>query len=66
MVCFPILKSCISPTRPTEAEGAVSGVRRLKTSFRNTIGEQSESILKLLQLQRVQDVDIDQVVANLY
>lgn len=66
MICFPILKSCISPTRSTEAEGAASGVRRLKIPFRNTIGEQSESILKLLQLQRVQDGDIDQAVANLY
>ena len=66
MICFPILESCISPTRSTEAEGAASGVRRLKIPFRNTIGEQSESILKLLQLQRVQDGDIDPAVANLY
>ena len=66
MICFPILKSCISPTRSTEAEGAASVVRRLKIPFRNTIGEQSENDLKLLQLQRVEDIDIDQVVANLY
>ena len=55
---------CISPIGSTEAEKAASGVRRLKTRFRSTMGEQRESDLNLLQLQRVQDMYIDQVVPS--
>ena len=66
---FPNIKKllvigCISPIGSTEAERAASGVRRLKTPFRIAMGEQRESDLNLLQLQRVEDIDIDKVVAS--
>ena len=50
---FPNIKKllvigCISPIGSTEAERAASGVRRLKTPFRSTMGEQRQSDLNLL------------------
>ena len=55
--CFPniyILLSigCISPIGSTEAERVASGVRRLKTPYRATMGDKRESDLNFLQLQR--------------
>ena len=66
---FPNIKKLlvigsISPIGSTEAERAASGVRRLKTPFRSTMGEQRESDLNLLLLQRVKDIDIDKVVVS--
>ena len=66
---FPSIKKllvtgCISPIGSTEAERAASGFRRLKTPFYSTMGEQRESDLNLLQLQRAQDIGTDQVVAS--
>ena len=48
-----LIIGCISSIGSTEAELAVSGVRRLKTSCRSTMGEDRESDFKFLQLQRV-------------
>ena len=59
-----LVTGCISPIGSTEAETAASGVRRLKIPFRSTMGEQRESNLNLLQLQRMEDIDIDKVVAS--
>ena len=47
---FPNIKKllvigCISPIGSTEAERAASGVTRLKTPFRSTMGDQRESDL---------------------
>ena len=66
---FPNIKKllvigCISLIGSTEAERAASGVRRLKTLFRSTMGEQREIDLNLLQLQQVEDIDIDKAVAS--
>ena len=41
---------CILPIGSTEAERAASGVRRLTTSYRSTMGEDRESDLNFLQL----------------
>ena len=46
-------KGRISPIRFTETERAASGLRRLKTTYRSVIGEDRESDLNFLQLQRV-------------
>ena len=53
---FPNLKKllvivCIPPVGSTEADRAASGVRRLKTPFRSTMGEQLKSDSNLPQLQ---------------
>ena len=41
-----------------KAEGAASGIRRLKTPYRSTMGDKKESDLNLLQIQRVSHIDI--------
>ena len=51
----------ISPVGSTEAERAVSSVWRMKTPYRSTIGEDQESNLNFLQLQRVKDIDLIKV-----
>ena len=66
---FPSVKKqlvigCISSIGSPQAERAASGVRRLKNPFYNTMREQCESDLILLQLQQVQDIGIDQVMAS--
>ena len=66
---FPNIKKllvigCVSPIWFTVAESAASGLRRLKNPFRTTMEEQQESDLNLMQLQRVQDTDIDQIVVS--
>ena len=40
-----------SPIGSTEAERAASGIRRLKTPYRSTMGDTRESDLNLLHLQ---------------
>ena len=52
---------CILPIGSTEAERAVSGVSRIKTPYRLTIGEDQESNLNFLQLQRAKDIDLNEV-----
>ena len=69
MIFFPNIKKllvigCVSPIWLTVAERAASGLRRLKNPFRTTMEEQQESDLNLMQLQRVQDIDIDQIVVT--
>ena len=51
----------ISPIDSTEAERAVSSAWRMKTPYRSTIGEDQESNLNFLQLQRVKDIDLIKV-----
>ena len=51
----------ISPVGSTEAERAVSSVWRMKTPYRSTIGEDQESNLNFLLLQRVKDIDLIKV-----
>ena len=53
--------SCISPIGSTEAERAVLGLRRLKTTYRSTMGEDGESDLNFLQLQHVKNIDLNEV-----
>ena len=54
---FPIIRKLLilgttSPIESTEAETAASGIRRLKTPYRRTMGDKRESDLNLLYLQR--------------
>ena len=62
--CFPNIRillaiGCISPIRSSEAEKAASGVRRLKTPYRATIGDKRESNLSFLHLQHMKKVDLN-------
>ena len=64
--CFPNIRillaiGCISPIRSTEAERAASGVRRLKTPYRATMGYKRERDINFLQLQRIKKVDSEEV-----
>lgn len=56
-----LIIGCISSIGSTEAERAVSGVSRIKTPYRLTIGEDQESNLNFLQLQRAKDIDLNEV-----
>ena len=56
--CFPNIRMplairCISPIGLTEAKRKASGVRRLKTYYRSTMGDKPESDLNFLQLQHI-------------
>ena len=59
-----LIIGCISPIGSTEAKRAASEIRRWKTLFHSTMGEQQESNLKLLLSQWVQDINIHDVVAS--
>ena len=64
--CFPNIRillaiGCISHIGLTEAESAASGVRRLKTLYRPTMGDKRESDLNFLQLQRIKKVNPEKV-----
>ena len=64
--CFPNIRmllaiECISPIESAKAERAASGVRRLKTSYRATIGDKRESDPNFLQLQRMKKVYPEEV-----
>ena len=52
----------VSPINSTEAERAASGVRGLKTPYRSTMSDEREGDLNLIQLQRVTDVDENEVI----
>ena len=60
-ICILLAIGCISPIGLTEAESAASGVRRLKTLYRPTMGDKRESDLKFLQLQRIKKVNPEKV-----
>ena len=45
----------------TEAEKAASGIRRLKTPYRSTMGDKRKSDLNLLHLQPISNIDIQSV-----
>ena len=60
-ICILLATGCISPIGLTEAESAASGVRRLKTLYRSTMGDKRESDLKFLQLQRIKKVNPEKV-----
>ena len=49
------------PIGSTEEGRAASGIRRLKTPYRSTMGDKRESDLNLLHLQRISDIDIQSV-----
>ena len=53
---------CISPISSTEAKHAASGVCRLKTLYHLTMSDEREGDLNLIQLQRVTDVDGNEVI----
>ena len=68
--CFPnrrkrLAIECISPIGLTEAERAVSGVRRLKTPYRARMGDKRESDLNFLLSQRIKKVDPEEVLVLL-
>ena len=52
----------VSPTSSTEAEHPASGVRRLKTPYTSTMSDERKGDLNLIQLQRVTDVDENDVI----
>ena len=64
--CFPNIRvllaiGCISPIGSTEADRAASGVRRLKTLYRATMGDKRESDFSFLQLQHIKKVNPEEV-----
>ena len=60
-ICILLAIGCISPIGLTEAESAASGLRRLKTLYRPTMGDKRESDLNFLQLQRIKKLDPEEV-----
>ena len=52
IICKLLILGTTSPIESTEAETAASGIRRLKTPYRRTMGDKRESGLNLLYLQR--------------
>ena len=60
--CFPNRRKRLGLT---EAERAVSGVRRLKTPYRARMGDKRESDLNFLLSQRIKKVDPEEVLVLL-
>ena len=60
-ICILLAIGCISPIGLPEAKSAASGVRRLKTLYRPTMGDKRESDLNFLQLQRIKKVNPEKV-----
>ena len=56
-----LIIGCVSPIGSTEAERAASGIRRLKTPYRSTMSDIREGNLNLIQLQRLAEIDIEDV-----
>ena len=56
-----LIIGCVSPIGSTEAERAASGIRRLKTPYRSTMSGIREGNLNLIQLQRLAEIDIEDV-----
>ena len=57
-----LIIGCVSPTSSTKVERSASGVCRLKTPYRSTMSDEREGDLNLIQLQRVADVDENEVI----
>ena len=57
-----LIIGCVSPISSTEAEGAASGVSRLKTHYCSTMPDEREGDLNSIQLQKVTDVDENEVI----
>ena len=65
--CYPNIRQlliigCISPIGSTEAERAASGIRRLKTPYRTTMSDEREGDLRLIQLQKLTEIDDNEVI----
>ena len=56
-----LLIGCVPPIRSTETERAASGVRCLITPYRSTMTDIREANLNLIQLQRIVNINIDEV-----
>ena len=52
----------LSPIGSTGAERAISGIRRLKTPYRNTMSDEREGDLTLIQLQKLAEIDDNEVI----
>ena len=52
----------VSPTGSTEAEQTASGIRRLKSPYRNTMSDEEEGDLNLIKLQKLAEIDDDEVI----
>ena len=57
-----LIIGCVSPISSTEAERTASGVHRLKTTYRSAMSDEREQDLNLIHLQRVTDVDENEVI----
>ena len=51
-----------SPISFSEVERAASGIRTLKTAFRNTMKDDLESNLNLLQIHTTGSINLDQIL----
>ena len=51
-----------SPISFSEAERAASGIRRLKTSFRNEMTDERESNLTLLQIHTTGSINVEEIL----
>ena len=49
----------ISPRSSSDARRAASGIRSLKTAFRNTTKDERESNLNLLQIHTTGSIDVE-------
>ena len=57
-----LIIGCVSLVSSTKAECAASGVRRLKTFYCLVMSDERERDLNLIQLQRVTNVDENEVI----
>ena len=53
------------PVSTCAAERSFSGIKRLKTPLRNTMGEERLSSLAILHIHKHKNVDIDNVISEL-
>ena len=51
-----------SPISPSGSERVASGIRRLKTAFRNTMKDDRESNLNLLQIHTTGSINVEQIL----
>ena len=51
-----------SPIRSSEVERAASGIRRLKTAFRNTMKDERDSSLNLLQIHTTGSINVEDML----
>ena len=54
-----LFKGATSPISSSEAERAASGIRRLKTAFRNAMEDERESNLNLLQIHTAGSINVE-------